>query len=164
LARYRFSYTPFVIAAPQPQAEPTAIKTLVAYRPLVSVRLDFGRFEYASYAYLDSGADQCVFPGTLLPKLGLDIKSGRVSTFSGVGSTQLHQLSFSGVGLTVDPLERFTADVAFTSALNITGIGLLGQRGFFSRFRVDFDLPKGVFYIEEPPAPPSDALTVPRVQ
>jgi len=41
------------------------------------------------------------------------------------------------------------AFVGFSPALESAGIGLLGQNGFFDRFRVEFDLQKNHFFIEQ---------------
>jgi len=35
--------------------------------------------------------------------------------------------------------------IGFTTALENAGIGLLGQNGFFDRFRIGFNLRKGIF-------------------
>jgi hypothetical protein len=49
------------------------------------------------------------------------------------------------------PIE-YQAPVGFTAALDTTsfGGGLLGQHGFFDRFKVCFDRGKGVFVLDAP--------------
>jgi len=41
----------------------------------------------------------------------------------------------------------------FTEDMNSKGHGLLGQHGFFDRFKVQFDLPNKLFWIETPDPP-----------
>ena len=68
--------------------------------------------------------------------------------FQGVGSVNQVSLFFENIGLTVGVIPRFVGTVAFSTALDQSSYGLLGQSGFFSRFKVEFDLPNGFFYIE----------------
>jgi hypothetical protein len=42
----------------------------------------------------------------------------------------------------------FDTYAGFTQGMDRMGLGLLGQRDFFERFRVEFDLSKRVFTIE----------------
>jgi len=102
------------------------------------------------YAILDSGADQCLFPGFIVGLLGLDPQNARKSTFQGVGSVNQVSTFFDDIGITVGAMPKFAGTIAFSPALNQSGYGLLGQGEFFSRFKVDFDLPNRFFYIEDP--------------
>ena len=101
------------------------------------------------YAILDSGADQCMFPGFIIGLLGLNPQNARESTFQGAGSINQVSLFFDNIGVTVGSIPRFEGTIAFSAALNTCGYGLLGQSEFFSRFRIDFDLPNRFFYIED---------------
>jgi len=98
------------------------------------------------YAILDSGADQCLFPGFIVGLLGLDPQNARESTFQ----EWVRSTFFDDIGITVGAIPRFAGTIAFSPALNQSGYGLLGQGEFFSRFKVDFDLPNRFFYIEDP--------------
>ena len=53
--------------------------------------------------------------------------------------------------ITIDLGPAQTEVVAgFTEDMNSKGYGLLGQYGFFDHFRVQFDLPNKVFWVETP--------------
>jgi hypothetical protein len=73
--------------------------------------------------------------------------------FQGAGSVNQVSLFFDNIGVTVGAIPRFEATIAFSAALNQCGFALLGQSEFFSRFKVEFDLPNRFFYIEDPPPP-----------
>lgn len=95
-----------------------------------------------------------MFPGFGMSLLGLNVQNARVSTFEGAGSVNQVSLFFDNVGVTEGNIPRFVGTIAFSAALNQCGYGLLGQSEFFSRFKVDFDLPNRMFYVEDPPPQP----------
>ena len=157
MARSQVPYTSFRIQSPRPIAKPLAhVAPVPTYRPIVPVRLDFQGHVWRVYAILDSGPDQCLFPGFIVGLLGLNPQNARESTFQGVGSINQVSTFFDNIGVTVGPMPRFEATIAFSPALNQHGYGLLGQGEFFSRFKIEFDLPNRFFYIENPM--PADAL------
>jgi hypothetical protein len=77
----------------------------------------------------------------------------------GVGKSSFVVLD--NIGLTVGNLPRFVTTLAFSAAMNQSGFGLLGQQGFYNRFKVDFDLLRRFFYIEDSIARPTDPLAFP---
>jgi hypothetical protein len=148
--RYQVRYTAFRIPAPRPSVETsTDLSPVTVYRPVLPVRLDFHGRVSSIYAIADSGADQCLFPSFLLPILGLTTDNAPMSKFAGAGSSNQVSWFFDDIGITIGSIPRFEATVSFSSAMNPTGLGLLGQSGFFSRFKVEFDLPNGFFYVQD---------------
>jgi hypothetical protein len=83
--------------------------------------------------------------------------------FQGAGSVNQVSLFFDNIGVTVGIMPRFVGTIAFSAALNQCGYGLLGQSEFFSRFKIEFDLPNKMFYIEDPPPIPPAPLQAPQV-
>jgi hypothetical protein len=90
-----------------------------------------------------------MFPGFVMGLLGLNPQNARISTFQGAGSINQVSLFFDGIGVTVGVIPRFAGTIAFSPALNQCGYGLLGQSEFFSRFKIEFDLPNRFFYIDD---------------
>jgi hypothetical protein len=90
-----------------------------------------------------------MFPSSYAAQIGLDLRRGRRYEFSGAGShSQLaHFFDLRVAILSTHRPILFQTQIGFTNALEGAGIGLLGQNGFFDKFRVTFDLPKGVFVI-----------------
>lgn len=151
MARYQIPYTSFPIPGPRPITQPlVAVPSMLAHRPVVPVRLDCAGKVWATYAIVDSGADQCLFPSFIVGLLGLNVQTARVSTFQGAGSVNQVSVFFDDIGVSVGNVPRFSTTVAFSAAMDQCGLGLLGQNGFFDRFKVDFDLPKKFFYVEDP--------------
>lgn len=105
-------------------------------------------------ALVDSGADYPIFPMEIaVDQLRLDLRSAPVWLFSGTtGKAQIARLA--DVGLTIlgeDNISHVFGEVSSTCAFcedfTFSGGCLLGQEGFFSRFRTTFDQPKNVFEI-----------------
>jgi len=80
--------------------------------------------------------------------LGLDPLAAPVDMTSGLGSTSVptHYCN-----ITIDlGVIQFEVYAGFTMGMDQHGIGLLGQAGFFERFKISFDLPNGLYSIEVP--------------
>ena len=112
-------------------------------RPIVTVTLEHGELSIATFAIVDSGADNCLFPASLAAQLGIPIPNQNTFVFSGT-SEQGQIAYFETVRATVwngqageQPL-RFLLYAGFCDTLEHVGMGLLGQEGFFSRFKVHF--------------------------
>jgi hypothetical protein len=117
-------------------------------RPIVALLLSRGDRSILAYAFVDSGADSCVFPASIGAALGIAIPNQHPATFSGtLDSSQVAY--FDEIQATVLPLEsaEITADqepitfplyAGFCETLEHVGMGLLGHEGFFSRFEIRF--------------------------
>ena len=55
---------------------------------------------------------------------------------------------YADASLAVQSVAAFPARVGFTEGLDDWGLGLLGNRDFFERFRVFFDYSAGYFNLE----------------
>ena len=143
MAKYTIPYTHSQVspsdAFPKKQSTP---------RPIVPVILFHGGRTAPSYAIIDSGADDTLFPSSFADRLGFVLTQGRYYEFGGAGSNN-QPAWFFDVALSIGTALNYKASVGFTPALESAGMGLLGQHGFFDRFTVAFDLRGGNFYIEE---------------
>ncbi len=107
-------------------------------RPVIQI--DFqtvkGSFGYA--VLIDSGADYCLFHGSIGEQLGLDVKKGKVLGFYGTsGRNQVayfHEITFAIQGQSITTL------VGFSYGIESLSVGLLGQYGFFDKFKISFDI------------------------
>jgi hypothetical protein len=112
----------------------------------VLLQSDSGRWE--GEAIVDSGADDCVFPASWASHLGLGLSgSTRIFTFGGAGSSS-QVAYFFDLKATFENFVSYRLPVGFSAALDHVGFGLLGQNGFFERFRVTFDVASGFFHLE----------------
>ena len=111
---------------------------------MLPVLLIHGHRSVRTFALVDSGADTCVFPGSLAGQLGIVLPNQNSLVFSGTGKDP--QVAFYenikvAVWSLTDRKVALTFDLyaGFCSTMEHAGIGLLGQDGFFSRFKVTID-------------------------
>jgi hypothetical protein len=125
-------------------------KGQIAYRPLALATLTAPNGEsLRCVVWLDTGADACVFPLVMAIALKLDVLSLPKGTTGGVG-TATNVTYYADITIDIGNGISFPAYAGFTEGMNIHGIGLLGQAGFFSMYDVTFSHKKSVFVIEAP--------------
>lgn len=100
---------------------------------------------FPNYVVLvDSGASACVFHAGIGEAIGINIKSGKKAPLRGVtlgeGEQFFHEVTLVLGGNKIEGYVGFSYDLKFP-------FGLLGQEGFFDKFRVCFDFPKKEFEI-----------------
>lgn len=133
------------ISAPATDAFPVG---RVFRRPVLSLALQNGQNRLSCYGIVDSGADYCLFPRSFMQPLGLDPLTAPLDTTAGVGSTNL-PTHFCNVVIDLGVIQ-FPVYAGFTTGMDSLGIGLLGQAGFFERFKIAFDYANKLFTIEIP--------------
>lgn len=138
MATYSFSYTQVRLDASEPFPNGQDL-----YRPIVSLRVtapSTGR-QLRFSAVVDSGAGHRMFPSALAIALGLDPLTLKKNTTGGVGNTA-NPTYFADVRLEIPVTSgSLVLDVyaGFCTGVDALGMGLLGQAGFFERFKVTFD-------------------------
>ena len=90
---FTLPYTRYLVSPPH------AKRAQYVYRPVVPVTLSFGKRAIRFDALVDSGADQCTFPGWIVRRLGKDLYKGKERLFSGIGGSVLAYLHRSCFGL-----------------------------------------------------------------
>ena len=114
-------------------------------RPYLIVRLINGDRHKDVISLVDSGADVCLFHSDIGRMLGIEIEAAPRLAFQGVsGAKELADLH--RVDLVVRGLNAMTLDVGFTNSI-AAGTGLLGQRGFFEQFQINFQLSQKFFEV-----------------
>jgi hypothetical protein len=90
---------------------------------------------------VDSGADFCILHGEVAEAIGIeDITTGVKFSFGGVtGKSEVGY--FHKVTITVKDCS-YQTKVAFSNGIRDDGIGIVGQKGFFDRFAIEFDYSK----------------------
>jgi hypothetical protein len=114
-------------------------------RPILQLRLQRGNASINTFAVVDSGADECIFPASVGISLGVPIPNPNVYVFSGTAE-QPQNAYFDDIHVSVisptDPSQaafEFDLYAGFCDTLEHVGLGLLGQNGFFSLFKVIMD-------------------------
>lgn len=122
-------------------------------RPVLPIFLFKGQKSIRTFALVDSGADNCVFPASFATQLGIALPNQNTCVFCGTGKDP--QVAFyENIGVVVWSVANksvaFTFELyaGFCSTMEHTGLGLLGQDGFFSKYKVTIDQRNQCFDIE----------------
>lgn len=118
-----------------------------ALRPVIEVDFKDGENKFGYLVLIDSGADYCIFHATIGEQLNLDIKTGKQLIFSGTsGEPQkayFHKITFYIWG------HPHTCEVGFSYEMEKLAYGILGQDGFFDKWKVEFEYHKERIQLKE---------------
>jgi len=106
-----------------------------AYRPIMPLELLHDTKNINVLALVDTGADECLFPGEFAIILGHNLTKGNPRTFAGIGGAitgYLHQTDVK-----IGP-HKLRINIYYSNDWNKWGFGLLGQNGFLTRFDAFF--------------------------
>jgi len=93
---------------------------------------------------VDSGSDFCIFPASFAKALGIALPTGKSITFTGsadrpqVAHFETIQVAIWNENREEDPIS-FDVYAGFCDSVEHVGLGILGQHGFFSQFKVTCD-------------------------
>jgi hypothetical protein len=111
-------------------------------RPVIPIKVTNGNRTIEYEVLVDSGADICFFDAGIGDLLDLDITKGKPNTVRGVGGKTSvyysHPVTIEVGGWPHNIEAGFMPDVAG----NIIPYGIVGQKGFFEKFVVKFDMLK----------------------
>lgn len=104
--------------------------------PIIPIKIRYEDKEFNVDGLADSGSSGCIFPQMLGLGLGIDVKKGPSQKIHGLGGATIiahfHEVTLQ--------LGRHSWKTYVGFSPYELGVGcLLGQRGFFSQFRVTFD-------------------------
>lgn len=107
--------------------------------------------KFTDEGFLDSGADDCLFPALVGREIGLNVEEGKKQFSSGVGSagnvSYFHKVKIAFKLLNAHSFE-FECYAGFSTAMDLVKFGLLGRYGFFDLFkRLSFDTEKSIVEI-----------------
>ncbi len=109
------------------------------WRPIIPVTLKHNKKEFKYVALLDSGADFNIFHSELTAVLDIDLTKLPKSTFGGINKGMRGVMQMTVVEIGVDDY-TFNAPVYFSSDISPDGYGIVGQQGFFDKFKILFNL------------------------
>lgn len=108
-------------------------------RPVIPVEIEYNNLLTPYEVLIDSGADICIFNSQIAEVLGIDLLKGIKLQVSGIvgfpENIYIHTLHIKIGG------KNHKIDVGFMKMSN-TSYGVVGQKGFFDKFVVKFDLIK----------------------
>lgn len=122
-----------------PLPKPSPVLGTSILRPIIPVKLSLRGITVKYDALMDSGADFCIFHAEIGEYLGIDIESGLREIFSGVEDSAGAEAYFHKLTLIIGDTEIETL-IGFSYDIADHGYGLLGQKGLFDKFLVNFNL------------------------
>jgi hypothetical protein len=94
-------------------------------------------------ALVDFGSDHCIFSAEIAEIIGIDFAAGERDVIGGVVADEKRPIYFHDVEISIGG-NVHAIRPAFMPDLSTTGHGLLGQSGFFDRFKfIKFEYAKG---------------------
>lgn len=112
-------------------------------RPIVKVGVKNGEQSIDYFVLIDSGADLCLFHSEIADLIGIDVKSGIREEVGGITEGEKQSYYLHDIILNIGGWD-FPVTVGFMPTLSRLGHGLVGQRGFFDKFKsVNFDYNNG---------------------
>jgi hypothetical protein len=105
------------------------------YRPIIKIGIK-GRITVDYEVLIDSGADDSVFPEELAQIAGIELDKSSYREFKGLGGGSVRGYRNRNIMILNLGGHEFSADFYFCKGF--VGYGILGQKGFFNRFRVRF--------------------------
>lgn len=115
-------------------------------RPVIPIEVEFNNLSVPYEVLIDSGADICIFNAQIAEVLGINISKGvkvQVGGMTGFPEdTYIHMLQIKIGG------RIYKIDVGFMR-MSGNSYGVVGQKGFFDKFIVKFDLEKEEIELKE---------------
>lgn len=108
------------------------------WRPIIPITLKHNKKGLNYVALLDSGADFNIFHSELAEVLEIDLTKLPKISFSGInkGVHGIMQMAVIEIGIND---YTFNTPVHFSSEISPDGYGIVGQQGFFDKFKVLFN-------------------------
>lgn len=143
--------TPYVLNYSGPRATPSAAfpTRKSTPRPYLALNLINGNNTFKCYGLIDYGADDCIFPSSFAPTLGLQHLTGRHYPYGGAGDGK-QDAYFFDLQMEIIGVTQLSLPIGFSTAMDRWGHGVLGQNGFFDQVPVSFDLRQGKFCLYLP--------------
>ena len=113
-------------------------------RPMLEVELFGEKGSVTVDAIVDSGADSCIFNVEYAEAIGVDLANCEVEDMIGISGVPMRTYR-TKIEIEVKHLDRFELPVAFIESTSVNG--LLGQEGFFDRYRIRFERDRDVFEV-----------------
>jgi hypothetical protein len=111
-------------------------------RPVIPVVLSHGGKSFDYEVLVDSGSDRCFFDAEVLVTLGITNERGMFHDVFGISGNKSSSY-YHPITITVGDTS-YNIEAGFVPLLGggLVSYGFVGQKGFFDRFIVKFDLPK----------------------
>jgi len=109
------------------------------WKPIIPINLKNNNKELKYVALLDSGSDICIFHSDLATILDIDLNKLSKSSFGGIKKGMRGIMYMSVIEIGIDDY-KFETPIYFSPDISPDGYGIVGQNGFFDKFKVLFNL------------------------
>lgn len=132
-----------------PNADRSFPELKTTQRPIIPIEIFFNHKTIGYFVLIDSGADTCIMHADIARQLGLKVENGRRVTFRGVSSVKDSVGYLHDMDLRIGGNEIKAVPVTFTDDIGLSGYGIVGQYGFFDKFKIQFDYKNGTVELKE---------------
>lgn len=112
-------------------------KKFVVWRPIIPVFLFNNKKVIGYEAIIDSGADFNIFHSEIADILGINYKKGSKRHLFGLGSQEIKGYECE-TEIKVQGFDKYLSKVVFSSQIPSNSFGVLGNKGFFNNYNVNF--------------------------
>ena len=116
-------------------------------RPVIPILIANKNVSIQYEVLIDSGADICIFDAEIAEILGITIQSGEKQTVSGI--TGIPEFYYLHAVTLIIGGHKHKTKVGFLKNYNNQSYGVVGQKGFFDKYSVKFDLNKEEIELKE---------------
>lgn len=117
-----------------------------ALRPVIPIEIHHHNLIVPYEVLVDSGADISVFDASLADVIGIDVIKGIKKQI--IGATGFPEDMYLHTILVKVGNLKFKIEVGFMN-ISTNSYGIVGQKGFFDKFKVSFDLNKKEIELKE---------------
>lgn len=109
-------------------------------RPVIPIEIIYKNKSVPYEVLIDSGADFCIFDAQIADILGVPLEDGELFEVAGI-TGEKEPIYFHNLVIKVGGWD-YNIKAAFLRKIGPYGYGVVGQKGFFDKFVVKFDLLK----------------------
>jgi len=117
---------------------PTSNRFKLVWRPIIPIILIKGKKFVGYEALIDSGADYNIFHGDLADILGIKLTKGKSRKVYGLSGQPIKGY-IHVVEIKLAEMRAFKTSIIFSNQIPKYSLGVLGNEGFFNKFKVQFD-------------------------
>ena len=108
------------------------------WRPIIPITLKHNKKELKYVALLDSGSDFNIFHSEIAEVFDIDLTKLSKSTFGGINKGTRGLMQMTAIEIGIDDY-TFDAPIYFSPDISLDGYGIVGQQGFFDKFKILFN-------------------------
>lgn len=110
-----------------------------SWKPIIPITLKHNKKELNYVALIDSGADCNIFHSEIAEVLDINLSALPKSSFGGINKGVRGVMHMAIIEIGIEDF-TFNAPIYFSADISPDGYGIVGQQGFFNKFKISFNL------------------------